>query len=296
MRLVSYGELYLDYYFIEDEIYIAGGKTNANILCNLSKYYKTKMIGVIGDDQQGRCCVEDLEYLGIDTSNIKCIEGQTRVFFSKEDTFTKRCPICKEKKDALKNVLTAEELIKQINKDDNLILDTLGNIEADILNKTNNHCFIDIGYPTEYMSIEYLRQFEDRFDIINMNERVCKHLEEIGISKKDLYNILTPNLLIITKGEKGAEFYFKDNSISISPKEIIKSNYTEGAGDMFFSIFIKNYIENDYNVDINYIKKSFYESSEEIKKVMSHYGARHHLEPLHKIKEYKKCICKDIIY
>lgn len=42
MRIISFGDLYIDYYLSNNLVLgICGGKSNANIIANLSKYYKT---------------------------------------------------------------------------------------------------------------------------------------------------------------------------------------------------------------------------------------------------------------
>ena len=67
---------------------------------------------------------------------------------------------------------------------------------------------------------------------------------------------------------------------------IIDSKYIEGAGDSYFSVVIKNYLNG--NIDIEGIhKEASLVSSEVVKKP----GARSHLIDNFKILEYDKCIC-----
>ena len=41
MRIISFGDLYCDYYIKNGkDIYVSGGKSDANILVNLSRYFK----------------------------------------------------------------------------------------------------------------------------------------------------------------------------------------------------------------------------------------------------------------
>lgn len=55
MRFISFGDLYIDYYLSNDLVLgICGGKTNANIIANLSKYYDTAFLVLLGVILKGR--------------------------------------------------------------------------------------------------------------------------------------------------------------------------------------------------------------------------------------------------
>ena len=54
MQVISFGDLYCDYYIKNGkDIYVSGGKSDANILVNLSRYFKCAYFGVCGNDSEG---------------------------------------------------------------------------------------------------------------------------------------------------------------------------------------------------------------------------------------------------
>lgn len=83
MRIISFGDLYIDYYLNNDLVIgICGGKSNANIIANLSKYFDTAFFGVAGSDTQGAIAINSLKRLGVDTSHINLIADKTKTFLS----------------------------------------------------------------------------------------------------------------------------------------------------------------------------------------------------------------------
>lgn len=96
MRVVAFGDLYIDYYFNNNSAYLMGGKTNANIICNLAREVDTAFIGTVGNDIQGKICTDSLEELDVDTK-INIVNGRTKTFFNKVASFTKICPVCNKK-------------------------------------------------------------------------------------------------------------------------------------------------------------------------------------------------------
>ena len=99
MRIVSIGDLGLDYYYKNNKLLgVMGGVTHTNIIANLTKLgFKTSTYSVGGNDIQGQVALNSLKVLGVDTSNIKLIENtKTRCFhinyLNDEFTSKKRCP------------------------------------------------------------------------------------------------------------------------------------------------------------------------------------------------------------
>ncbi|MBL06359.1 MAG: hypothetical protein CL773_00625 [Chloroflexi bacterium] len=69
------------------------------------------------------------------------------------------------------------------------------------------------------------------FDILFFSE---EEITKSKISKEDF--IVLSKILVITKGDKGADIYFEDQIIKIEPIKS-KSQNTIGAGDIFASVF-----------------------------------------------------------
>ena len=62
MRVVSIGDLVLDYYYKNDKLLgIDGGMTSHNIIANLAKMgLKTSVFACCGDDEQGKIAIKSL--------------------------------------------------------------------------------------------------------------------------------------------------------------------------------------------------------------------------------------------
>jgi sugar/nucleoside kinase (ribokinase family) len=298
MRIISFGDLYLDYYFKDNQVIgICGGKTNANIIANLAKYYHTAFIGCAGNDFQGTVAIESLKKLNVDVSLIDRIDCKTKVFFIDQNKCSQICPICHRELSYHGLKFNINKVLNNIQKDDYIVIDNINLITLEIINNVSNKAFLDIGYLKEsmYSSLdETLSLLKGRFEIINMNERVYKALNsKFKIDELKLYEILRPKILLITKGKKGVDIIHNGIIKKITITNPAKDVETSGAGDAFFSEFIRTYLEinevNDYMLDKAYERASLLS-----RKVVSKYGARAHIEPLYKITNYQGCICEDI--
>ena len=176
MRIISFGDLYIDYYLNNDLVLgICGGKTNANIVANLSKYFDTAFLGVVGDDIQGKVATCSLKKLGVDISNIKSINEKTKTFFIDSKGYSKTCPYCGRDLSYHGTKVNFDDIKKNIFEDDYIVVDNLNDTTINFLNEIDNKAFIDIGYlgSLMYDSLDEIEEkLANRFEIINMNERV----------------------------------------------------------------------------------------------------------------------------
>lgn len=282
MRIVGFGNIYIDIYL--DNNTVSGGKSNQNILCNLAKYFDCCFIGYCGNDINGKIGIKSLKKCGVDTY-VKVIDNDTHRMLIKEGEATRRCPFCNKKVNYEGNNID-NNLIQE---DDILLIDSLEDNNIEIMNKVSNIVFLDIGYPMsiENKSLDEILLLFSRCNLINMNHRVYDYLnEKYNITKLDLFNRINTELLIITNGIHGVDFLYNNKLTHMDVDNIIDSKYTEGAGDSYFSVVIKNYLNG--NIDIEGIhKEASLVSSEVVKKP----GARSHLIDNFKILEYDKCIC-----
>ena len=310
MRIISIGDLVTDFYYKNGKLVgLNGGMTSHNIIANIAKLgLETSVCGVCGDDMAGTIAINSLKEVGTNIDNVKIIKNvNTRCFHVSyqelngklEFTSKKRCPVCNIKRWYEESKIEPNDILKQINTDDVLIFDNLNKKNQIIIDKCDNRKMLDLGQYFElddYSDNEILEKIKNKFDIINLNERVEKYLKNRFSIKsiEDLYNILHPKMIIVTRGKKGSDFVFDNNKVN---KELnnpeIEIDPT-GAGDAFFSVFISEYIKNDFTIDYKFIDVTFEKSTKLTKKVVKKFGARGHIQNLYRIKKVKDtCTCSN---
>ncbi len=313
MRVVSIGDLVTDYYYKDDKLIgINGGMTSHNIIANLAKMrIKTSVFACCGDDFQGKIAIDSLKKIKVDVENIKIINGiQTRCFHvsyyenNGKLSFTskKRCPFCNNKKWYNESLIDTKFVLSNIKVDDILVFDNLNEKNQTIIDNTKNKKIIDLGQYFEFEKMsdeETIKKLSNKFEIINFNERVTKYLLNRLNLKNDneLYNIIKPKLMTITRGEKGATFITNNNVVDF--ELINKGNVVDstGAGDAFISSVIKDSIKSNFKYDINNLKKWYKNSNKLTSKVVSKMGARGHINSLFKIKKIENiCTCDEFYY
>ena len=101
MRVVSIGDLVLDYYYKNGKLIgVDGGMSSHNIIANLAKKkISTAIYGVSGNDIQGKIANLSLKKLNVDVSKVLIKDNiKTRcfhVYYDKEGFISKkRCPKC----------------------------------------------------------------------------------------------------------------------------------------------------------------------------------------------------------
>lgn len=309
MKIVSIGDLVTDFYYENDELIgLNGGMTSHNIIANIASYgLETSAYGVCGNDKVGKISIDSLKKLNVNVDNIKIIDGlSTRAFhvsYYKEKaklkfTSKKRCPYCNSKKWYSESMIEPEEILNKIDNSDVLVFDNLNEKNQMIIDKSNNRKMIDIGQYYEfenYSDEEIIQKISGKFDIINLNERVEKYLMSRFSLKtlNDVYLMLNTKLLIVTRGKDGSDFVFNSNFVNKKLESPSDEVDPTGAGDAFFSMFISEYVKNEFNVDNEFIDNTFNKATNLTKKVVKCFGARGHLEDLYKIKKKDVCTCTD---
>ena len=310
MRIISIGDLVTDFYYKNGKLIgVNGGMTSHNIIANIAKLgLETSVYGVCGDDMAGTIAINSLKEVGTNIDNVKIIENvNTRCFHVSyqelngklEFTSKKGCPVCNIKKWYEESKIEPNDILKQINKDDVLIFDNLNNKNQIIIDNCNNRKMLDLGQYFEledYNDNEIIEKIKNKFDIINLNERVEKYLKNrfSKNSLEDIYNLLQPKMIIVTRGKKGSDFVFDNKKVK---KELSNPEVEvdpTGAGDAFFSMFISEYIKNTYFIDYKFIDSTFDKATRLTKKVVKKFGARGHIQNLYKIKKVKDaCTCSN---
>lgn len=313
MRIVSIGDLVLDYYYKNEKILgINGGMTAHNIIANLAKMgLSTAVFGTCGDDPQGRIVIKSLENVKVDTKNINILNNlRTRCFhvsyFENNDklsfTSKKRCPLCNNKKWYEESLIDTDNIINSIKSDDVLVFDNLNKKNQMIIDNTKNKKVIDLGQHFEFEELsseEIISKIKNKFEIINFNERVANYLtDRLNLTNDlELYNALKPNFMTITRGESGATFI--NDGKAYNYELIIKGNVVDstGAGDAFISSIIKDCIKNNFVYDFSLFEKWYRNSNILTSKVVSKMGARGHINSLFKIKKINnECTCDNFEY
>lgn len=313
MRVVSIGDLVLDYYYKDGKLLgVNGGMSCHNIIANLAKSgLLTTVYGVCADDEQGKMAILSLQKLNVDIANIKILNNiHTRCFnvsyFMENGKINfiskKRCPICNEKRWYEESLIDPNEIINNIQSDDILVFDNLNEKNIKIINNVDNKKIIDIGQYFEFEKLtkrEIVNKFLNKFDIINFNERVTKFLiNKLKLKNNiELYNLLKPKLMTITRGENGAVFVYNDKEYKFALKNkenVVDSN---GAGDAFIASIVADYIKNNFECNENLFEKWFINSNKLTSKVVSKVGARGHLNSLYKVRKIDKCcVCENFNY
>ncbi len=310
MRIISIGDLVTDFYYKNGKLVgVTGGMTSHNIIANIAKQgLETAVFGVCGDDMAGSVAINSLKDVGTDISYIKIIEDiNTRCFHVSyqelngklEFISKKRCPVCNMKKWYEESKIESGDILKQIRQDDVLVFDNLNMSNQVIIDNCSNRKMLDLGQYFEledYNDNDLVEKVKNKFDIINLNERVEKYLKNRFSIKslEDIYNMFHPKLIIVTRGKKGSDFVFNNNKIS---KELSNPEVEvdpTGAGDAFFSVFISEYIKNNYIIDYKFIDLTFEKAVKLTKKVVKKFGARGHIQNLYKVKKVQDvCTCNN---
>lgn len=312
MRIISVGDLVLDYYYKNDKLIgVNGGMTSHNIIANLAIMgFNTSVIGNCGNDSAGVLAMKSLSDIGVNVNNITTINKATRCFHVSyfdtnnkvEFTSKKRCPFCNLKKWYENSELKINLIKKQIQQEDVLVFDNLNVINQNLISQTNNVKMLDLGqyYELEnYSKKEIQNILTENFDIINLNERVEKYLlKRFKLSSLDLiYSFLKPKLLIVTRGTNGADFIFERNFFHFDLLKKATEIDPTGAGDAFFSVYIGNYVKNNFHINEEFLYNSFLEATKLTSKVVKKLGARGHINNLYKIKKINQdvCACSDFV-
>jgi hypothetical protein len=309
MRVVSIGDLVLDYYYKNGKLIgVDGGMSSHNIIANLAKKkISTAVYGVSGNDIQGKIANLSLKKLNVDVSKVLIKDNiKTRCFHVSYDEegfiSKKRCPKCNEKKWYEESQIDIEYITKNIQNDDILVFDNLNDKNIEIIKNVSNKKIIDIGQYFEFENLskeDIINKLNNGFEIINFNERVSNYLlDKLNLKNNiELYNLLKAKLVTITRGENGAIFIYNSKEYKFNLKDNGNVIDSSGAGDAFISSIIFDYIKNSYEFNEELFQKWYEKSIKLTSKVVSNFGARGHLNSLYKIKKIDKvCTCENFEY
>lgn len=306
MRIVSIGDLVCDIYYDEylNIIGAYGGITSCNIVCNLQNMgINTYVYGACGNDFLGRICINSLSECNVQ-NDIKLINNlDTKAYHilkikeNNRDIFRsiKYCPYCKKNSWYDNSYIDEKYIIKKIKIDDILLFDNLNNKNQYIIDNTPNIKLLDLGTYYEFNELtksEIIEKISNKFEIINLNERVEKFLITKLECKNiiELSKIIKAKLLIITRGINGNDFVYDEKIYSYPLDRIIDEIDDSGAGDAFFSVIIKNWIKSGQKFDIRQFSQWVKDTQELVEKVLMQIGSRSHINEMYLVN--KSDICK----
>lgn len=291
-KYVVLGDFIADLYYSGKKLIgIDGGSSRFNVIANLANMNcNTAAIGGCGNDKFGKTVLKRYSKLGVDVSRVKLRDKPIRAYnLSINQAMlpklnyecSKISPVTYQNtwyEDSLEEL---EYYNSQVNPDDVVVLDKLDIFSLNIIDNFECNKALDIGHSNrlEKLSDEQITALKQKISILQLNERVVPYLMQrfkySGI--KEIYNLFQPKLMIITKGREGADFFFKNKIIQ---KNLIKSTREidpTGAGDAFFSVFIKEYFNNSSEINEEFIHRTFSQASSLTANVVRHVGARGHI-------------------
>ncbi len=291
---ISHGDIILDkiYNYSLELIAKDGGGCNWNDLYNLSLMgEKCYAVGSIGNDDEGKLAIASLNKAGVNTDSVIIEEKNTNimnVIIPNKDLeddsiihswyspitmdftmhFSKNLPVT---------------LPKELEKEEKyIILDKFLPVNLEFINNIQNKkVCLDIGHIRffEHFTRQYLLNFFKKADFIQLNENVISLLfERLHVkSLVELFEVLEPDLMVLTKGKRGAEYVFRENGeIKVSfeaPKIIVDIVDSSGAGDAFFSTTLREYAYTD-KIDLEFTKKAFELANKSSREVIQQVGSR----------------------
>lgn len=292
---ISHGDLILDNIYNHNLELIKqdGGGCNWNDLYNLALMgEKCYAIGSCGNDTEGKIAIQSLKKAGINTEHIIIEEKSTNIMniiipnsklndnsvlhvwydpitLKYTMNFSEHLPV------TLPSELNDKMLYVILDKFLPINLEFIRNIT------THKKICLDFGHIRflEHFTKQYLTQFLDLADFVQMNDTILELLfERLQIKNEiQLLEKFNLDLLILTKGKKGANFTFKENNLTqtmnLTPCKIVQATDTSGAGDAFFSTVLREYAYTE-KITSAWVKSTFDLANQASRQVISQLGSR----------------------
>ena len=280
---IGFGELLIDEIYDSNNNLIKkdGGDSNMNVIHNLALMgEKCYAVGTVGDDENTEIAISSLSRVGVNTEHIKKINKPTNVVYQymPEEITTDnsvKFSCIHPGTDIPSWVVSAEDLTMQIPpslQDKNIIL-VLHNMEPACVefmeSIKNRRVALDIGLVSSisHLDRQYIQDFLNNVNICQINNNVLEVLlRKLGLTNlRELYESFNFDLMTLTQGKSGATFLYADalgetHQVEKRPLTFVKPRDPSGAGDAFFSVFLKiynKYISQDKSVDFNFVDNGF---------------------------------------
>lgn len=291
-RYVVLGDFIADLYYSGKKLIgMDGGSSRFNVIANLaSMKCNTVAIGGCGNDKYGNIILQRYSKLGVDVSRVELKDKPTRAYHLSVDQAmlpkiiyecSKISPINYQStwyEDSLEDI---EYYKNQVTQNDVVILDKLDEFSVSIINDFDCYKALDIGTTKmlERLNDNQIMALKGKISLIQFNERVIPYImQRFQYSDiSELYKLFQPKIMIITRGREGADFMFENEIIVKKIKNRTEEIDPTGAGDAFFSVFIKEYFNNSMGIDDEFIHKTFSQALILTSNVVKHVGARGHI-------------------
>ena len=292
---ISHGDIILDNIYNGDLELIKqdGGGSNWNTLYNLSYLGETcYAVGTCGKDKEGDIALSSLKSGNVNTDLVRRDDISTSIMNiiipnqselgDNSIIHSWYSPITNKRTLFFRDNLPIELSKNILEHDIYVLLDKFETINFDFIsNLPKKKVCLDIGHVRfiEHFTKQYLTMFFKTANLIQLNETVKPLLfERLQIQNEfEFFNLLDLDLLVVTKGKKGATFIFKENNelktIDKEPEVIAKVIDSSGAGDAFFASVIQGYAYTDI-INSNFINKIFSTANKASRTVISQLGSR----------------------
>ena len=289
MNIVAIGDVILDNYHKDNSklgYYLGGSILNDLINLSEDKNNNLYLIGSIGKENTTSNLIDLIRSSNIDTSLLKTINKPIKRFHitlhENNNVTSLSCPSCEKPSWHTSPKLSSFSKTDLKELDPGILI--IDSVKKDTLRLANefkeNSWFLvgDIGYISHlrYASKDAISMlFQNTFDFLQITEKVAKFLcKKFNLNELELFNFLGVKYLNITKAEKGAGiFYLKEQETQYFSIPAVSTNLvdTSGAGDVFFSTFIKYLAKNQLSNET--MTKVAKEAAENSAKIISCIGA-----------------------
>ncbi len=289
MNIVAIGDVILDNYHKDNSklgYYLGGSILNDLINLSEDKNNNLYLIGSIGKENTTSNLIDLIRSFNIDTSLLKTINKPIKRFHitlhENNNVASLSCPSCEKPSWHTSPKLPSFSKTDLKELDPGILI--IDSVKKDTLRLANefkeNSWFLagDIGYISHlrYASKDAISMlFQNTFDFLQITEKVAKFLcKKFNLNELELFNFLGVKYLNITKAEKGAGiFYLKEQETQYFSIPAVSTNLVDasGAGDVFFSTFIKYLAKNQLSNET--MTKVAKEAAENSAKIISCIGA-----------------------
>lgn len=295
---ISHGDIILDKIY-DDNLNLLkqdGGGCNWNDLYNLSIMGETcYAVGSKGNDIEGEIAVQALKKANVNTDYIITENKSTNIMNiiipnnNIEDNSVIHSwysPITNEFTMNFSNKLPTKLPKDLEEKELYIILDKFLPINLEFIKNIKANCkdckiCLDVGHIRffEHFTRQYLYTFFSMAKFIQINDTVTDLLfERFNVKDEvEFFKLFDFDLLVLTKGKKGARFIFtENNNIQIMDKQpeiIADAIDTSGAGDAFFSEVVKDYAYSE-TINTNFVNQTFSLANKLSRDVISQVGSR----------------------
>lgn len=289
MNIVAIGDVILDNYHKDNSklgYYLGGSILNDLINLSEDKNNNLYLIGSIGKENTTSNLIDLIRSFNIDTSLLKTINKPIKRFHitlhENNNATSLSCPSCEKPSWHTSPKLSSFSKTDLKELDPGILI--IDSVKKDTLRLANefkeNSWFLagDIGYISHlrYASKDAISMlFQNTFDFLQITEKVAKFLcKKFNLNELELFNFLGVKYLNITKAEKDAGiFYLKEQETQYFSIPAVSTNLvdTSGAGDVFFSTFIKYLAKNQLSNET--MTKVAKEAAENSAKIISCIGA-----------------------